>query len=86
MMMKKAQHSGLISSLADHIVNDGISSLWYADDIANEVARNLKLLMYIFEAMSGLKMNFEKREISLVLADNEKQNSYADMFNCQAGF
>jgi hypothetical protein len=42
--------------------------------------------MYIFEAMSGLKMNFEKREISLVLADNEKQNSYADMFNCQAGF
>jgi hypothetical protein len=58
MMMKKAQHSGLISSLADHIVNDGISSLWYADDIANEVARNLKHLMYTFLGHVRLENEF----------------------------
>jgi hypothetical protein len=37
-----------------------------------EGARNLKLLLYIFECMSGLKINFEKSETMLVLEDPDK--------------
>jgi hypothetical protein len=40
------------------------------DDV--EGARNLKLLLYIFEIMSGLKINFEKSETMLVLDDRDK--------------
>jgi hypothetical protein len=46
--------------------------LQYADDtifcLKNEmkIARNVKLLLYIFEQMSGLKINFDKSEVILV--------------------
>jgi hypothetical protein len=50
-----------------------------------EKARNVKLLLYIFEQMSGLKINFEKSELILVGGDNEVDNEYAEIFNCQVG-
>jgi hypothetical protein len=37
-----------------------------------EGAINMKLLLYIFECMSGLKINFEKSETILVLDDPGK--------------
>lgn len=49
------------------------------DDL--EGARNMKLLLYFFESMSSLKINFQKSEL-LVLADAEKQFNYAQLFNC----
>ena len=48
-----------------------------------EGARNLKLLLYAFETMSGLKINFEKTEVVLIQDDVMKQKDYADLFNCQ---
>jgi hypothetical protein len=50
-----------------------------------EKARNVKLLLYIFEHMSGLKINFEKSELILVGGDNEVANEYAEIFNCRVG-
>jgi hypothetical protein len=50
-----------------------------------EQARNLKLLLYIFEAMSGLKINFEKSEVMMILQDDNKIQCYSDLFNCQGG-
>jgi hypothetical protein len=35
-----------------------------------EKARNVKLMLYIFEQMSDLNINFEKSEIILVGGDN----------------
>jgi hypothetical protein len=35
--------------------------------------------------MSGLKINFEKSEVPMVLPDDEKLQSYADLLNCQTG-
>ena len=35
--------------------------------------------------MSGLKINFEKSEVMMVLEDEEKLSNYAEMFNCQKG-
>jgi hypothetical protein len=46
----------------------------------------VKLLLYMFEQIAGLKINFEKSEILLVGGDNELAVSYANLFNCQISF
>jgi hypothetical protein len=47
--------------------------------------RYVKLLLYLYEQMSGLKINFLKSEILLIGGDNELTSTYADIFNCQVG-
>jgi hypothetical protein len=90
-MIQQAQSNGLITGLADDLVTNGIAILQYADDtilLIQDVAHqavNLKLLLYIFEAMSGLKINFEKSEVLMILEDDDKQNFYSELFNCQKG-
>ena len=65
--------------------------LQYADDtiicIEDDVdkAVNLKLLLYMFEMMSGLKVNFQKSEILTVGGDENVVNKYAEIFNCEVG-
>jgi hypothetical protein len=77
--------------LANHIVDGGCSVLQYVDDtvlfIQDDVdsAINLKLLLYTFESMSGLKINFEKSEVLLIQPDDLKLQFYDDLFNCQSG-
>jgi hypothetical protein len=44
---------------------------------------NLKLLLCIFESMSGLKINFEKSEVMMVLEDETKAQEFAALFNFQ---
>jgi hypothetical protein len=55
--------------------------VYLEDDL--EKARNMKNFLYMFEQMSGLKINFEKSEIVLVGGDNNTAREYADLFNCQ---
>lgn len=56
----------LFTGLAHRLVDRGVVILQYADDTifsisdGMEAARNLKLLLYLFEAMSRLKINFQK--------------------------
>jgi hypothetical protein len=50
-----------------------------------EKARNVNLLLYIYEQMSGLKINFEKSEVLLIGGDNNLALEYPDIFNCQIG-
>jgi hypothetical protein len=58
--------------LIDHLITKGITILQYADDTIlclqddEEKARNVKMLLYIYEQMSGLKINFEKSEVVLM--------------------
>jgi hypothetical protein len=81
----------LIAGLADHVIEGGCVILQYADDTIlfiqddMESARNLKLLLYIFESMSGLKINFEKSEVLLFQSDDARLQTYTELFNCQAG-
>jgi hypothetical protein len=87
-MINLAQHNGLITDLAGNLVHQGIAVLQYADNTIlliqhdAQQAINLKLLLYIFESMSGLKINFEKSEVMMILEDDTKQNFFADLFNC----
>jgi hypothetical protein len=90
-MIQMAKQNGLIAGLADHIIQGGCAILQYADDTIlfiqddMESARNLKLLLYIFESMSGLKINFEKSEVPLIQSDDAKLQTYTELFNCQPG-
>jgi hypothetical protein len=90
-MIQLAKQNGLIAGLADHIIEGGCAILQYADDTIlfiqddMESAKNLKLLLYIFESMSGLKINFEKSEVLLIQSDDAKLQSYTELFNCQPG-
>jgi hypothetical protein len=90
-MMYLAQQNGLITGLADNLVEKGIAILQYADDTilliqdSEEQAVNLKLMLYIFESMSGLKINFEKSEVMMILDDEVKAHNFASLFNCQQG-
>jgi hypothetical protein len=90
-MIASAERSGLFKGLAENLVEHGVAILQYADDtillIHDDVegARNLKLLLYIFEIMSGLKINFEKSETMLILDDSVKLQEYVELFNCQKG-
>jgi hypothetical protein len=63
-MIHQAQCAGLIVGLVPHLIENGVAILQYADDTIllvqdnlDQVA-NLKLILYVFEAMSGLKINF----------------------------
>jgi hypothetical protein len=45
-------------------------------------ARNVKLMLYIYEQMAGLKINFKKSEIVLIGGDNNVSLFYSQIFNC----
>ena len=61
---------GLIRGVVPHLVQEGgITHLQYADDTVVMVAcddesiTNMKFLLYCFEWMSGLKINYHKSEV-----------------------
>jgi hypothetical protein len=70
--MIKAQQNGLVVGLVDNLIPNGVVILKYADDtilcLKNDLgmARHVKLLLYLFERMSGLKINFKKSEVMLI--------------------
>ena len=48
-----------------------------------EVARNMKLLLYFFELISDLKINFSKSEVVVLNGDNELVLALASLLNCK---
>lgn len=66
-MIHNAHTNGLIKGLADNLIHNGVAILQYADDTiicldnCDESTRNAKLLLYLYEVMSGLKINFMKK-------------------------
>ena len=90
-MVRKAQKENLIMGLASNIILKGVVLLQYADDtivcLQNNIdyARNMKLLLYFYEMMSGLKINFSKSEVITIHGDDQLDMLYADLFNCQIG-
>jgi hypothetical protein len=45
----------------------------------------MKLLLFLYEIMSGLKINFNKSEVIMILGDEERGQQIADLFTCQVG-
>jgi hypothetical protein len=66
-MLNSARVAGHIKGLAGHLVEGGVSHLQYADDtiilMENDMDSfiTIKFLLYCYEAMSGLKINYQKK-------------------------
>jgi hypothetical protein len=67
-----------------------VSILQYADDIIIflehdlEKALNIKLVLCIFEQLSGLKINFQKSEIFCFGNAKEVEDQYRQLFGCES--
>ena len=58
-----------MGGLVPHLVDEGVSILQYADDtiifMEHDLAKakNMKLVLCLFEQLTGLKINFHKSEL-----------------------
>jgi hypothetical protein len=66
LLILRAKEDGQIIGLVPHLVEEAFPILQYADDMILfmdhdiEQAKNLKLLLCVFEQLSDLKINFHK--------------------------
>jgi hypothetical protein len=84
LLIKRAKDDGQFSGVIPHLVEDGLSILQYADDTILfldhdlDQAKNMKLLLSVFEELSSLKINFHKSEIICYGAAKEFENHSLD--------
>ena len=87
-LIKRAKNDGQIKGVIPHLLEDGLSILQYANDTIIfmdhdlEQAKNMKLLLSVFEQLFGLKINFHKSEIFCYGEAKQYETEYAEMFGC----
>jgi hypothetical protein len=90
-MISRASHAGHLCGVVRHLIPGGVTHLQYADDTmilidpTDEGIANLKLLLLVFEDMSGLKINFNKSEVVVLGRDLREQTRVANLLNCRLG-
>jgi hypothetical protein len=83
-MIHNAQQNSLFSGLISHIIPNRVAILQYPDDtiicLKHDVegARNIELLLYLYEMMAGLKINFDKSEVVALNDDDNLAQVYAE--------
>jgi hypothetical protein len=91
LLISRAKVDGQITSLVPHLVEEGLSILQYAYDTILfmdhdiEQSKNLKLLLCVFEQLSGLKISFHKSESFCYGEAKESSEQYAELFGCGMG-
>jgi hypothetical protein len=81
----------LIKDLISDLIPNGFAILQHVDDTIlcmeedADTTQNMKTLLYLYEKMSGLKINFNKSEIIMVSSDEQKALCYSEIFNCATG-
>src|SRR6266542_2833037 len=90
-LIARAKEDGQVGGLVPHLVDCGVSILQYADDTILfmehdlEKAVNMKLILCIFEQLSGLKINFHKSEIFCFGKAKDDEHHYRQIFGCESG-
>jgi hypothetical protein len=91
LLISRAKEDGQITGLVSHLVGEGLSILQYTYDTILfmdhdiEQAKNLKLLLCVFEQLSGLKINFHKSELFCYGEAKECHDQYTELFGCGMG-
>ena len=89
--ISRAKEAGLLSGIVPHLIEDGLSILQNADDtilfLKNDLeqAKNLKLILCVFELLSGLKINFHKSEIFCFGSAKAVEPQFTQLFGCEVG-
>ena len=90
-LIHRAKDAWQIRGVIPHLVDDGLSILQYADETVIfldhdlEQAKNLKLLLCVFEQLLGLKINFYKSELFCFGQAKQEEESYSLLFRCKLG-
>jgi hypothetical protein len=90
-LINRAKEDGQVRGLVPHLVDGGISILQYVDDTIMfmendlEQAANMKLLLYTFEQLSQIKINFHKNEVFCYGEAKEIENHYSNLLGCGLG-
>ena len=90
-ILSRAKSNGQVRGVVPHLIEGGLSILQYADDTVLfldhdlEQAKNLKMILCMFEELSGLKINFHKSEIFCFGQAKECESLYSNLFGCKAG-
>ena len=90
-LIGRAKENGQVGGLVPHLVDGGVSILQYADDtiifMEHDLAkaRNMKLVLCLFEQLTGLKINFHKSELFCLGRAKDDQESYRQLFGCELG-
>jgi hypothetical protein len=90
-LISRAKEDGQVDGLIPHLVDGGVSILQYADDTIIfmqhdlEKALNMKLILCIFEQLSGLKINFHKSEFFCFGKEKDDEEIYSNIFCCEIG-
>ena len=90
-MFDKAKQAGLLKVVVPHLIQRGITHLQYTDDTIiltgceDKYIKVMKFLLYCFEWMSGLKINYHKSEVIVFGVEEEEQQRIANMLNCKIG-
>jgi hypothetical protein len=88
-LIARAKEDGQVDGLIPHLVDGGVSILQYANDtiifMEHDIqkALNMKLILCIFEQLSGLKINFHKSELFCFGRAKEIQDEYKVLFGCE---
>jgi hypothetical protein len=91
LLFARAKEEHQFNGIVPHLIEGGLSILQYADDTVVfldhniEQARNVKLLLTVFEQMSGLKINFHKSELFCYGMAKDCEPQYSQLFGCSVG-
>jgi hypothetical protein len=90
-LMRKAAKKNRIKGLMSHLIEEGITHIQYADDTIlmiegdDQSIVNMKFILYCFEWISGLRINYHNSEAYIFGMEDEEQARVANMLNCQVG-
>jgi hypothetical protein len=90
-LMGKAASLGLIKGVMAHLLEEGITYIQYVDDTILIIEgddlsiTNMKFILYCFEWLSGLKINYYKSEAFVFGMTEMDSVRVANMLNCQLG-
>jgi hypothetical protein len=90
-ILSKAKEKGVNTGLVPELVEGGLTHLQYADDTilfiedSESNITNFKFLLFYYEEMSGLRINYNKSEVFVVGADNQHAVMVIGKFNCKLG-
>jgi hypothetical protein len=85
-LTKRAKDDDQIKGVIPHLVEDELSILQYANDTILfmdhdlEQAKNVKLLLCVFEQLFGLKINFHQSEIFCYEEAKHYEQEYTSLF------
>ena len=90
-ILNRTKQEGLIRGIIPRLIDDELSILQYADDTVIfldhdiDLAKNMKLLLCVFEQLSGLKINYHKSDIFCFGQARECEEQYSQFFGCKLG-